>query len=72
VISMCNNACKKHPSKQQKTNRTEQGQGFGKNVMREKGSIKRMGIGLYRQKMVGMKSRSKGRQGEGCIGTTGT
>ena len=40
--------------------------------MREQGSIKRMGMGLCRHKMVGMKSRSKGRQGEGCIGATGT
>ena len=40
--------------------------------MREEGSIKRIGMGLYRCKIVGIKSRSKGRQGEGCIGATGT
>jgi len=28
-----------------------------------------MGMGIYIQNMVGMKRRSKSRQGEGCIGT---
>ena len=40
--------------------------------MREKVCIKRTGMGLRRQKMVGMKSRSQRRQREGCIGATET